>query len=278
MANSVYDDEKQQDLDKNPGRFEQEFEKEFADRATSPGFKKAAGDMDEAQRSQAGKTGSKSKSRQELAGAEAAGAVAGASAAESREGSKLAGGAGGKASGFGYRQEAASKMGKIKAKFKGKKKAKWLLAGGGLGGFALIIILLLLIGSLLIPHFIANVTEYEFARVVRNMTKNEVEVTAEKSAIDAGDSSLRKQVADRFATARDNTYTRINAYRPSKIVQNLDNGGAVKYNTVKSKITGDDLLKSLTVNGQDYAIKPDGFFGSLHRVQIFKNKVDAYNV
>lgn len=269
MANSVYDEEKPQELDKNPGRFEQE----FADRATSPGFKKASDDMDEAQRGQAAKASSKSKSPQELAGAEAAGAVGGASAAESREGSQLSSGNVGQKSGFGYRKEAASKMGKIKAKFKGKKKGKWLLVGGGVGGFTLILILLLLIGSLLIPHFIANVTEYEFARVVRNMTRNEVELDAEKMSADAADNTIRSRIASTFNDAADNTYHRLNNYRPSKIVKRMDTRGQVHY-----AYKGDTLTK-VTVNGIDYKINPDRFFSGdrLHPIQLFKSRVDAYS-
>ncbi|MGH7195721.1 MAG: hypothetical protein ACREGA_02985 [Candidatus Saccharimonadales bacterium] len=197
----------------------------------------------------------------QLAGAETA---AGGSASD-----------GSSANNFGYRQEPQSKLAKArsKIKIKGKgKKGKFLLLGGGLGGVVIILVLILLLGSLLIPNFIQNVTEYEFARVARNMTRNEIQTGAEKYAIDASSASAKAQIQKQFSDDADNTLARLNNLRPSKIVNKLATTGQVQY-----EHTGGVLTK-VTVNGIDYKLRPNSFFDGdkLHPIQLFKNRANAY--
>lgn len=162
------------------------------------------------------------------------------------------------------------------------KKKLWLLLGGGGGGLlVLLAVAFVFISSLLIPNLGQNILAYQFSRVNRSFSEDNLELTSEKVAIDSmEDPTQAAEVEDDFNdTATDGLLTKLNSYTPGGVVKNLQTDGELSYNTEPSKLLGKPVLKSITVGDQTLALNNDTlaskFSSTIHPIQSFQNQVEA---
>ncbi len=181
---------------------------------------------------------------------------------------------------------------KVKGQGSQKKKNKLLTGGlifGGLGAGAVVIILIGLLGALLIPQLAEHIAAYQFTRVTRQFAENQMRVTDEKLATDAipeSEGSVEDAlVADGVIDASDEASTsgvsalinKLNLYRPSKVIANLQSTNGFKLNYSEPSITGRQVLQSVELGGESYPIEAQGlsrFIPVVGNLIKFKNDVN----
>jgi hypothetical protein len=137
-------------------------------------------------------------------------------------------------------------------------KKKWLVGAGivGGGGFMVTLILLFLfISALKIPDFAQHITEYQFARVTREYSKSVERVTAEDIAQESASNKLWSQAKATYGTLRDNTWGKLDSYRPGIIIKNLGIDNGLTFNYQPSGLLGRQQLVGITLDNQTYLVK-----------------------
>ncbi len=136
---------------------------------------------------------------------------------------------------FKFRNQEKKKNKNIRSAVK-KHKKKSLYAGlAGFGVVVGLIIFIFNIGSLKIPHLMANITAYQFARVSRNFGDSVAQVTEEKIAVDSENQfakSLKSKyddIASKVDSVRERTWGKLDKYRPQKVIDNMHASGELKY-------------------------------------------------
>ncbi len=139
-------------------------------------------------------------------------------------------------------------------------KNKWavgLLAGGGGGGLILIIILVVLLSSLKIPNFAEHIAAYQFARVTRTMAKNSERIAAEKMGIEAADNTLYSKLGTKYSGLRDNTWGKLDNYRPNKVIDNFKTSDTLKFNYSEPNKLGRTRLEGVTIGNKPIPVNND---------------------
>ncbi len=135
-------------------------------------------------------------------------------------------------SGESFYRSAGRKVGGIregaKTRIKAIAKNKWAMGGavGGLGSVAAVLVLVIIAGSLKLPNVMSQIEAYQFANVTSDFANSSSKATEEALAVDATTSSTWQSLKEKFATnlsnIRESTWGRLDAYRPGKIIQNLN--------------------------------------------------------
>lgn len=155
-------------------------------------------------------------------------------------------------------------------------KNKWavgLLAGGGGSAVILVIILVVLLGSLKIPNFAQHIAAYQFARVTRTMAKNSERIAAQKMGIEAADNTLYAKLGAKYGGLRDNTWGKLDKYRPNKVIDNFKTSDTLKFNYGEPGILGRQQLLGVTIGNKSVPVNSDARLASklIPGVQFGKN-------
>lgn len=144
----------------------------------------------------------------------------------------------------------------LKAKAKGISKKGWFRVTAMGGGVVVILIILfiLIIGSLKLPNVMQHITGYEFARVTRQFSQSAQRATDEALAVEATNDGTYAALKDKYQGLRDNTWGKLDKYRPNKVIENLgeNSGLELKYKT--SRLTGRQIFVGGSIDGQEFKI------------------------
>jgi hypothetical protein len=161
---------------------------------------------------------------------------------------------------------------------------KWALAGVAVPLsviVALIILAVLFVGSLKIPTLAEHITAYQFARVTSEYADTADSITNEEVAIQASDDSLYGQLKGQYQNLRDNTWGKLDAYRPGKVIENMEADRNLKFNYEPSGILGRPKLKGVTLDNTTYLVKdvkgPWKYIPGVNKVLKLKNEVGFAN-
>lgn len=175
---------------------------------------------------------------------------------------------------------------RVRGTLKKRQTKIWLAAGGGgMAGLIILIIILILIGLFKIPNLAANITQYEFVGLTRQLSRSAERISAEAVAVQAADEGtiasgataakpgglygdLKARFYDPYvASAKGKlgpvaeVWDNLNSFRPSQIIDNLNTNHGFTFTVRKSAITGRQVLRSITLDGVEYSIKPGGIQG-----------------
>lgn len=203
------------------------------------------------------------------------------SSLRSAEGGAAGTAAAGSESGGFYRSESPSRRTKLKGKLKGLASKKWLMLGvGGCGaGLGLVLIMLLLFASSLkIPDLAQNITTYEFARLTRQFDQSAQRSTDEALVLEASDTgasnSYWSTLNAKYANAKTSvaeTWSLLDDYRPSQVIQNLGVNNDMQLNVQ------DGHFVNGTLDDVPFSINPvqgiPKYVPGLNQVISFKNDV-----
>jgi hypothetical protein len=156
-----------------------------------------------------------------------------------------------------------------------RRSRRWILGGVlGTGGgvFALIILLAFFIGGYKVVDFAEHVTAYQFARTTAQMAENTGVINEEKVGLEAiPDTSIGqklstalkdKYTSTAFGGKTSDLWSKLDKYRPNKIISNFQNDGLLKFNEATTKF-GTTYIKSVTVNGATTELQPLSLTNSL---------------
>lgn len=119
----------------------------------------------------------------------------------------------------------------------------------------LLFLLMLIASSLKLPDIMQQITAYEFARSTTQFAQDSEEVTDESLALEAtNDSTLQalkknftETVPSLYKNIRDTTWGRLDAYRPSQVIETLGEKNGLTFN-FKTSFTGSrKILTSVSV-------------------------------
>lgn len=167
---------------------------------------------------------------------------------------------------------------KDKENEEGKKKKRGLRPGNNrgiyliIGGLASVLIpialfIFFLLGALELPNFVSDMTNYEFARVTRNIATADTTLTAEKMALASQDDSTYAKITSKFYKAK-NIIGEMGKFNLQNAIAYAFSGTIAK--TIaplqlgfKKETSGlfRTVLTTVTMDGQDYALKQGGFLG-----------------
>lgn len=186
--------------------------------------------------------------------------------------------------------------GGILGKIKKNKKPLMLLGIPGVIIFIIIIILILFISSLKIPDLAQNITNYEFARVTRQFSQSADRTTEEALAVESADDSTTDNVYGalkaKFSSIGDNTWGRLDKYRPSKVIETLGNGteattadgttvnldDGLNFHFTTSKLTGREILQYGEIGGEKVEMEQVGGLAKwvpvLSQIKTIQNEAD----
>jgi hypothetical protein len=151
---------------------------------------------------------------------------------------------------------------RFRSKFGSLPSNRWVvgsLIGGSAGIVILLIILVLLAGSLKIPNLAQHIAEYQFARVMRQSTETSEKITYEKLALDTVDDSAFSRYKATYQGLRENTWGKLDKYRPAKVISNMQGDGRLGLKYDDPTITGRVRLKAVTLGDKDYPVKQLGY-------------------
>ncbi len=167
-------------------------------------------------------------------------------------------------SGESFYRSAGRKVGGIregaKTRIKAIAKNKWAMGGavGGLGSVAAVLVLVIIAGSLKLPNVMSQIEAYQFANVTSDFANSSSKATEEALAVDATTSSTWQSLKEKFATnlsnIRESTWGRLDAYRPSKIIQNLNESGGLEIN-YKTNLFGGKQWTGGVLDGNTYSVQ-----------------------
>ncbi len=166
---------------------------------------------------------------------------------------------------------------------KSKHRRRLLIAGFGGGGGAVLIILLLLLlaGFLKVPGLEAYIVQREFTRINREFADSADEVDEAKLSIDASDSGRLAQLQSAYQSLRDNTWGKLDNYRPSIVMQNLERDSGLKLNYDGFTKFGTPILSSVSLDGEEFAVEQQTlktkFIPVVKQIIDFKNQVKFAN-
>lgn len=170
-------------------------------------------------------------------------------------------------------------------RFASRNRRKLIIGGIATIGFVapLIIFFMFLMLALKAPHFVANVTEWQFARVTRALAKSTQRVMTEEAAMKSVDDSTYARLRSRYINMRDNTYKNMERISGSRIASNLQGANKLKYEYqprggALGKL-GLKRLSSITINGQT-TVAPKSLFSAtnkyFHPINTAKDRIAFY--
>jgi hypothetical protein len=170
---------------------------------------------------------------------------------------------------------------KGKGKLKQLSKNKTLLFGGSGVGILLIgiILLIVFVGSLKLPDLMEGIESYEFAAVGQQFSKTTDSVTIEDLDVEDASDGVFSQLKDRYQNLRDNTWGKLDAYRPDKVIESLGENDGLKINT-KTSVFG-TRVTSVEIRGNLYEMEPitgiAKWTPGLNQLAYAKNKLSFQN-
>jgi len=158
------------------------------------------------------------------------------------------------------------------------------------GGFAvlgilmpIIVFFMLLLMSLKAPHFVANVTEWQFARVTRAIAKSTTNVTNEETAMKTVNDSKYAAMRARYIGMKDNIFRNMERVSSGRIIKNLQGANKLKYDYAPrggalGKL-GLKRLDSITIAGNK-VVAPSSLFSAtdkyFHPINTAKDRLTFY--
>jgi hypothetical protein len=130
---------------------------------------------------------------------------------------------------FSFKNDGKGKQ-KRTGRLSRKLKKRLIIGGGGGGLLIVVLIIFMFLSSLKLPHFMANIAAYQFARVSRNFSSSVAHVTEEKFAVDA-DGTFAQSLKDKYGTLRSNTWGKLDKYRPQKVLDNMKASNQLEFVT-----------------------------------------------
>jgi hypothetical protein len=168
-------------------------------------------------------------------------------------------------------------FGNYKSRFVSKIKRHKLLVGAGVGAGVLlagfILLLILLIGAYKLVDFAEHVAAYQFARTTAQMAEDTTQIDGEKFGLDSlltkygGDQgqALYDYLSSQYSSATGgvkNLWSKLDNYRPSKIIDNFDDKGTLQINTGTTAF-GNTYAKSITLDGKTLDLEPESLSQAL---------------
>jgi len=148
----------------------------------------------------------------------------------------------------GKKEQKKTPRGKLSKKTKTR-----LLAGaaGGVSAIGLIIVLgILFLGSLGIPNFMQNVTQYAFVRYTRQLSKSSSRIVQEAVASQASQGVVRQALEEKFGKSLE----RFDNFRPQKVLENLGTSNGMEIHA-EAKFGRGNVVTRLVVDGQELPIQ-----------------------
>jgi Sec-independent protein translocase protein TatA len=162
-------------------------------------------------------------------------------------------------------------FGKLKGRAKGLLKNKFFIGAGLSGGaiITIVIILVVLLGAFKIPNLAQNITSYQFARVTRQFADSADRTAEEDLAVESANQSTWQSLKDQYGDLKDNTWGRLDQFRPSKTIEALgeEENGGLRFNFTTS-ITGRKILQSVEYDGK--TVEAEQVSGLAKWVPIFR--------
>lgn len=161
-------------------------------------------------------------------------------------------------------------------------KNRWLKISAMGGGVVVIIIILLIliIGSLKLPDVMQHITGYEFARVTRQFSESAQSTTDEALAVEAANDGTYAALKDKYQGLRDNTWGKLDQYRPNKVIENLGESNNLELRYKTSKLTGRQIFVGGSINGQEFTVEQvsgvSKWTPGVNQIVKFKNQL-AFN-
>jgi cation transport regulator ChaB len=141
---------------------------------------------------------------------------------------------------------------------------------------AFIILLVVLFGLFKIPNLAQNITAYEFARVSRQFADSADRTSEEALAVESADDGTWAALHKQYGDLKDNTWGRLDQYRPSKTVEDLGETNDLQFNFKSSKYTGRQILQSVDIDGTTVEMEQVGGIAKwvplLKQIQTVKNE------
>lgn len=159
---------------------------------------------------------------------------------------------------------------------------KWLVGGilgGGSGVVVLLILLVLLAGSLKIPHLAQNIAAYQMARLSRQYSRAALRVTDESLAVATTNDRTYSKLQDKYRGAKTKTaetFSKLDKYRASKVMQNLQANNNLQLTYQRRGISGSPRLIGITLSDSTHLAPKQGltrFVPGLREAIDFKNNV-----
>lgn len=142
---------------------------------------------------------------------------------------------------------------------------------GGLASalIPIIIFILFLLGALELPNFVSDMTNYEFARVTRNIATADTSLSAEKLALASEDDSTYARITSKFYKAK-GMVSEMSNFNISAAIAYAYSGTLAKtlaplQLSFKKETSGlfRSVLTTVSMNGEDYTLKQGGFLGKV---------------
>ncbi len=134
-------------------------------------------------------------------------------------------------------------------------KNKFFIGGAAFGGISLVgvaMFIIFVLGAFKIPHFVENLTAYQFARVTRDAAQTSDSIMAQKMALDSADDSVYKTNKARYSDnavgkAKD-AWSKMDKLRPNKMIANMQRDNTLKFNyTDPSILRPHGVLQGVTI-------------------------------
>jgi hypothetical protein len=148
------------------------------------------------------------------------------------------------------------RFGKARGRLKKAAKNKLLVGGMVAGGGATVvglILLVLLAGSLKIPNLAQHITEYQFARVLRQSVESENKISYQKLALQSLEDKAYGPVKERYQNVRNDTWGKLDKYRPKQAQKLLGSNNGLEFHT-KTTALGREQLVGVSLNNKLYGV------------------------
>jgi hypothetical protein len=153
-----------------------------------------------------------------------------------------------------------------------KRRKKMLLAAGGGAAVAIagIAIIAVMMGSLIIPNFMASVTGYQLARVTRTTVATQSKALAQKVAIDGADDGtyqkFKNKVNEKYPGLKEK-WSKLDKWRPAKMMRNLAATSQLDFQYSPPKGVGSRVkLERVVIGGTGVDI-PQNTYNTLGKLQ-----------
>ena len=132
------------------------------------------------------------------------------------------------------------------------------VAGMGAGAVGGLIAILILASSLGIPNLAHDIGSYMLARMGRQAAASIMRTTDEAAAVETTNDTLYSKLKAKYTSTVQpvkDTWSKLDKYRPSKVMANMIGSEDLTFNYGKSDLLGRPVLTSVTLKGKEFPIK-----------------------
>jgi hypothetical protein len=153
-------------------------------------------------------------------------------------------------------QGKGSLLSRGKGKIKKLTKNKSLLIGGSSVGALVIgfILLIVFVGSLKLPDVMEGMESYAFAAVGNQFSKTTTKINDENLALKGADEDVQTGLKARYEALRDNTWGKMDVYRPDKVIENLGENNGLRIRIKKTAFG--EQLEGIDIGKQSFNVEP----------------------